>query len=91
MCQGKGLASKQKLDVVMCDMEPSILARNVIFFRLLANGIPLSKLWCMYYAKLIDSDCLSILQACATDLLMLDGNLSSWHQTEFGNLVSYFI
>ena len=77
----------QALDVVICDSRPAILARNIILFRLLYIGVDLSKLWCIFYSKLIDDACLTLLQECAFDLLSLGCDINDWNQSDFGEKV----
>eukprot|EP01041_Mallomonas_annulata_P003012 gene3012-5902_t len=66
------------LDVTMCDMEPSIHARNIIFSKTIIDNSEMNKIWCVYYATAIDDFCLTLLQKYAEDLYNIGEDLQTW-------------
>lgn len=79
------------LDVTMCDIEPSILARNIVLFKLiLGNSVATEHIWSIFYSQKIDEVCLDILQRCANDLLETAGEeVSTWNSSTFGSLIQF--
>lgn len=77
------------LDVTMCDINPSIIARNLILFKCILEGISENIVWCLFYSRYIDSLCMSALQTCATQLLSLSDTLDVWHATTIGRCVRF--
>ena len=77
------------LDVTMCDIEPSILARNTVLFKLILDKERADRLWCLFYAQYIDQACLDVLSQCGKDLLSVGDDLDAWHETSLGTPVRF--
>ncbi len=73
----------------MCDIEPSILARNAVLFKLIMDNDAANRIWCIFYAQVIDQECTDVLQKCALDLLSVGSDLDAWHATDIGKLVRF--
>ena len=77
------------LDVTMCDIEPAILARNTVLFKLILDNERADRLWCLFYAQYVDQACIDVLSQCAKDLLSVGNDLAAWHATPLGRLVRF--
>jgi hypothetical protein len=84
-----GMAARQSLSLVMCDIVPSILARNIVLYKLLLDGAEAAVVWSLFYSKLVDKNCLHALLTCAASLLSLGPTLQSWHDTPFGSTIRF--
>lgn len=84
-----GLALKQRLDIVCCDLEASIVARNIILFKLIHSLCPPASAWHLFYYLYLDSNMMQMLVDTAQSLLALGETYSEWHSTSFGQLVSF--
>eukprot|EP01041_Mallomonas_annulata_P001895 gene1895-3672_t len=77
------------LDVIMCDMEPSIHARNIVLLKMVIDNIEMTKIWCLYYASSIDDICLTLLQSCASDLYNIGEDLQAWLASDIGTIIQF--
>lgn len=78
------------LQVTMCDIEISILARNTILFKLIMeNSESDNRIWCLFYAQFIDQSCMDMLVQCANDLLAIGRDLASWHSSPLGSVFRF--
>eukprot|EP00798_Chlamydomonas_sp_ICE-L_P010248 gene10248-8166_t len=99
-----GLAAKQKLSVVCVDSCPSILARNVVLFKLITDGCDRSLIWTIFYSKRINAETMTQLTECASQLLSASdvtassaaesaeigaASLQGWHSTALGKAVRF--
>lgn len=79
-----------QLDVTMCDMDSSILARNLVLFKLvLDKAVSAARMWCIFYSQRIDEACMLDLQQCAQSLLDIGDTLSSWHASPVGAILKF--
>jgi hypothetical protein len=83
-----GLLDRTCLDVVACDLRPSIMSRNVLLWKLIFDGVEANKAWMIFYSKFLDDACLQLLANTATSLLTLCGGDApswlAWNNSEFG-------
>lgn len=79
----------QNLDFTACDMEPSIIARNVILYKLLLDNNDPKVTWSLFYGRMIDNHCLHTLKNCADDLLSIGSTLDQWNQSSFGQKIQF--
>lgn len=82
--------SQQALNFVAVDLEPSILARNILLLQLIFSGNYSSKqLWMIFYSKLIDNTCLDMIVTSSQTLLSAGASVHAWHDTEFGKIIRF--
>lgn len=89
MKENKGLSAEQRLDVTMCDMEPSILARNIMLFHMIHRNTSPAICWAVFYALKVDIDCMAVIVQTAQALLGLADTLQAWHATSFGQIIRF--
>ena len=89
MQQAGDLSSEQKLHTTTCDIEPSIIARNIVLYKLIHNKSDPAMVWSLFYGKLVDELCLNLLISCASNLHAVGTSLEVWHQSPFGRLVRF--
>ena len=89
MQQAGDLSSEQILQTTTCDIEPSIIARNIVLYKLIHNKSDPAMVWSLFYGKLVDELCLNLLISCASNLHAVGTSLEVWHQSPFGNLVRF--
>ncbi|KAG9312019.1 hypothetical protein JVU11DRAFT_7293 [Chiua virens] len=85
------LAHSRVLDITCCDIDPAIIARNVLLFTLLAdNGVPdkLNSLWDLFYHMFIDKRTLSMLFEQCRKLIPLAENMESWRAGPYGHFLT---
>ena len=87
--QAGDLSLEQKLCATACDIEPSIIARNIILYTLIHDENDPAMIWSLFYSKLIDEHCLSLLMSCAAKLNLVGASLTAWHRTPFGDLIRF--
>ncbi|OQV09597.1 hypothetical protein CLAIMM_13704 [Cladophialophora immunda] len=79
--------SGRKLDVTCCDIEPAVIARNILLLTLLLDDVDGSNdasIWNIYYHLCLDSNALELLGTQATKLHELAASMQSWHGGQYG-------
>jgi Domain of unknown function (DUF4470) len=87
--QAGGLSMQQTLNVTMCDIEPSTIARNFLLYRLIHDDSCLRKAWSIFYERRIDDSSMSLLVKCAAELHSVGDSLETWHGTVFGRMFRF--
>lgn len=82
-----GLSVLQNLNFVFCDVDPSILARNIIF-KLILDNEEKELIWSLFYSKWVDQRCVDLLASCATSLIAIGDIYESWQKSNFGQIIS---
>lgn len=97
--QTGGTFRQTRLNVVACDLRPSIMSRNLLLLKLIYDGVAINQAWMIFYSKFLDEACLHLLAATATSLLALGGTAvagsdaeseaasycwHTWNNSEFG-------
>ncbi|KAF2265489.1 hypothetical protein CC78DRAFT_579231 [Lojkania enalia] len=88
---GIGLENR-KIDVTCCDLEPEILARNILALTLITedtDGVRSQKIWDLYYHVHIDRETLLYLQSQAKKLLHHAQSIDDWHKGLYGDFVRF--
>ncbi|KAM6496295.1 hypothetical protein JOM56_009001 [Amanita muscaria] len=89
-----GIPSR-KLDFTCCDVEPAVLARNVMLYTLIAD-IPvkdtsdyISKLWNLYFHFFIDGRTLSMILSQCQRLVEVSVDIQSWNDSDYGKFLRF--
>ncbi|KAK3692977.1 hypothetical protein B0T22DRAFT_504251 [Podospora appendiculata] len=80
------------LDITCCDVEGSVLARNILLFSLILdspNDIWNGVNWNIYYHMYLDRACYDRLQEQAKKLHGLSASMDTWRGSEYGTLISF--
>ena len=89
MQQAGDLSLEQVLHTTTCDIEPSIIARNIVLYKLIYDEIDPAMVWSLFYGKVVDKFCLNILISCAANLHAVGTSLDEWHRTPFGEIIRF--
>ncbi|KAK4446508.1 MYND finger [Podospora aff. communis PSN243] len=89
----KGLP-KRKLDVTACDIEPMIIARNILLLSLIVKGpgeeaVGSEQIWRIYYHQYLDSEDSELLLKQAEKLLGHSGSLTEWNGSVYGAVIRF--
>ncbi|RPA81527.1 hypothetical protein BJ508DRAFT_306563 [Ascobolus immersus RN42] len=82
-----GRVGKAKLDVTCCDLEPGVLARNILLFSMLADDIQgkhTDHIWSFYYDIYLSDETSKFVTAQARKLSKLSGSMEVWHNGAYG-------
>ncbi|QRV77045.1 MYND Zn-finger protein [Ceratobasidium sp. AG-Ba] len=79
----------RKLDITCCDIEPAILARNILLLVLLDTKEPIDKIWDIFYHFKIDDESLSILTRYSKQLYDDSESAASWYGTPYGSFLKF--
>jgi hypothetical protein len=86
------LSDERKLDFTCCDLEPEIIARNVLALALILDNIKsfnAQLLWNIYYHVFIDTDSIALLQAQAEKLLGYAKSQRVWQDCPYGTMIHF--
>ncbi|KAI0595144.1 MYND finger [Biscogniauxia sp. FL1348] len=79
----------RRLDITCCDAEPSILARNIILFTLLIDGISTDDAWDIYFHLVIGEGLRRTVKGQAAKLLEISNSLQDWNQGTYGSVLHF--
>ena len=85
----KGNNTKRTLNFTCCDIEPAVLARNIVLFTLVAQGCPSAELWDLFYHFYVPAKTLSILRTHAAGLVEASDSLKTWESSLYGKCIHY--
>ncbi|THH20277.1 hypothetical protein EW146_g1035 [Bondarzewia mesenterica] len=74
------------LDFTCCDIEPAIIARNILLFTLIADGEAsiTGLVWDIFYDFYLSRAALALLTKHCQKLVELSNSLNSWHNSKYG-------
>ena len=78
---------QRRLDITCCDIEPAIIARNILLYTLSVddvNNIKLDEIWNLYYHWKLDEKSLCLLEDQVEKLLCLSATVSKWRLSIYG-------
>lgn len=85
----RGHNTKRALSFTCCDIEPAVLARNVVLFTLIIRGYPSSEIWDLFYHFYVPVRTLSILRTHAAGLLEASDSSEKWASSPYGGHIQY--
>ncbi|KAJ7058836.1 hypothetical protein C8F01DRAFT_283412 [Mycena amicta] len=77
----------RRLDFTCSDIDPAILARNVIMYTMLADNVPIDTIWNIFFHFYIDKKTLAQLKAHCEKLLKLGKTTAEWVASEYGRFI----
>ncbi|KAK2802196.1 hypothetical protein FQN51_004878 [Onygenales sp. PD_10] len=91
-CYMNSKAEPRIIDYTCCDIQPAVIARNILLFTLLLDDkddqhIPL--LWNLYYHLYLDDKSLKLLVTQVKKLRRFSYSLKSWHRSEYGRVLRF--
>ena len=85
----QGHNTKRTISFTCCDIEPAVLARNVVLFTLITEGRPSTELWDLFYHFYIPAETLNILRTHAAGLVNASDSLEKWASSPYGKFIAY--
>ncbi|KAI1139177.1 hypothetical protein F5Y05DRAFT_412278 [Hypoxylon sp. FL0543] len=79
----------RKLDITCCDMETAIIARNVLLFTLLIDGISADNAWDVYFNLRINEDLKTLIKDQAQKLVSLSSSIGQWSEGRYGSVLRF--
>ncbi|KAI9713338.1 MAG: hypothetical protein M1812_006697 [Candelaria pacifica] len=83
------LDSARKFDITCCDLEPAVLARNVILFTLIADKKLPADIWNIFYHFFIPDRSLKVLHDQVEKLLLASDPLQAWGESQYGASIQF--
>lgn len=77
------------LDFTCCDIEPIILARNILLYSLIVDGDISNALWDIYYHTSIKPSSLQTLERQAWRLVTYAADATTWEHSPYGLFTSF--
>ncbi|KDN42595.1 hypothetical protein RSAG8_06738, partial [Rhizoctonia solani AG-8 WAC10335] len=78
----------RKMDVTCCDIEPAILARNILMFSLLEDGdVTTECIWDSFYHFKIDGRTAHVIERHSQKLYHCAQNVHIWRQSRYGSFL----
>lgn len=85
----QGHNTKRTVSFTCCDMEPAILARNIVLLTLITSGRPSTQLWDLFYHFYVPAATLTILRAHAATLVEASESIEKWASSPYGKYIQY--
>lgn len=85
----RGHNTKRTVSFTCCDIEPAILARNVVLLTLITRGRQITELWDLFYHFYVPPEFLSILRTHAADLVEASKSTEQWASSPYGKYIQY--
>ncbi|KAJ3510650.1 hypothetical protein NMY22_g15914 [Coprinellus aureogranulatus] len=73
------------LDFTTCDVEPAVLARNLLLFTLIADGQPSFTIWNVFYHFRLDAKSHIVLIEQCKKLIDLSESPQKWRESQYGS------
>ena len=85
----QGHNTKRTISFTCCDIEPAILARNVVLLTLITSGRPSTELWDLFYHFYVPRGTLSVLRTHAAALVEASKSTEQWASSPYGKYIQY--
>ncbi|KAJ7089705.1 hypothetical protein B0H15DRAFT_267405 [Mycena belliarum] len=77
------------LDFTCCDIEPAVIARNVLLLTLIYDGHRSDRLWNMFYHIKIDQAALALIVSQSKKLQKLCIDLDTWQKSSYAEFLKF--
>ncbi|KAF8595868.1 hypothetical protein BDV93DRAFT_528382 [Ceratobasidium sp. AG-I] len=77
----------RNLDITCCDLEPAVLARNLLVFTLLHDDSPVERIWDIYYHFKLDGESTNLLVAQCRQLIEVSQSMDTWRQSSYNSFL----
>ena len=85
----QGHNTTRTVSFTCCDIEPAILARNVVLLTLITAGRPITELWDLFYHFYVPVGTLSMLRNHAATLVEASQSTEKWASSSYGKYIQY--
>ncbi|KAI1087978.1 hypothetical protein F5B19DRAFT_496828 [Rostrohypoxylon terebratum] len=79
----------RKLDITNCDYDAAVIARNVLLFTLLLDGINADAVWDIYFHFRINEESKTLIKDQAQKLVSLSSSLNTWSDGRYGSVLRF--
>lgn len=82
----------RKLDITCCDIEPAIIARNILLYTLILDDTKednWKRIWNIYYHWKLDATSLKRLEDQTEKLLSISSHISQWCDSAYGHMIQF--
>ncbi|KAJ7746839.1 hypothetical protein DFH07DRAFT_889361 [Mycena maculata] len=76
-------------DVTCCDIEPAVIARNVLLFTLIYDGHQNERIWDIFYNIKVDQTSFELLISQTKKLLDITRDLGSWRKSPYSRFLRF--
>ncbi|KAJ7626423.1 hypothetical protein DFH06DRAFT_1339559 [Mycena polygramma] len=80
---------RPSVDFLCCDIEPAVIARNVLILTLIYDGHPCDRVWDIFYHIKVDKTSFALLIAQCKKLLDVSKDLGSWRQSRYSRFLKF--
>ena len=85
----QGHESKRSVRFTSCDVEPAVLAQNVVLLTSIADNLPVSRIWQLFYHFYVPEISRELLRQQATRLLEASKSIEDWRLSEYAKSVRW--
>ncbi|KDR84228.1 hypothetical protein GALMADRAFT_56123 [Galerina marginata CBS 339.88] len=71
------------LDITCCDWEPAVLARNILLFTMIADGVAPAHAWAIFYHFFLDQKSYDVLLTQCRALVETSSNMKAWKASKY--------
>ncbi|KAG9098372.1 hypothetical protein FS749_003955 [Ceratobasidium sp. UAMH 11750] len=79
----------RKLDITCCDIEPAVLARNIMVFTLLEDDMSSNVVWDIFYHFKLTEHVFGVLTNHARKLVELSETIETWRASKYGSFLKF--
>ncbi|KAG5642527.1 hypothetical protein DXG03_002600 [Asterophora parasitica] len=80
-------APRRPLDFTCCDVEPAILARNILLLTMILDEASPERVWNIFFHFYLDRESLQLLRRQCRKLVNLSRTLQSWKDGEYSSIL----
>ncbi|KAJ7596033.1 hypothetical protein C8J56DRAFT_853074 [Mycena floridula] len=77
----------RKLDFTCCDIDPAVLARNIILFTMVIDKIDFTTIWKSFFHFKLDQKSYDILGSHCEKLARFSTNVEKWDRSSYGDVL----
>ncbi|KAJ7588498.1 hypothetical protein C8J56DRAFT_1164384 [Mycena floridula] len=81
--------STRNLDFTCCDIDPAVLARNVLLFTMAIDKIPMLMIWNIFFHMNLDQRSHDALVTQCEKLLDISQNMEHWRASSYGPFLTF--
>ncbi|KAI0317767.1 hypothetical protein OF83DRAFT_1058096 [Amylostereum chailletii] len=81
-CEPKDIG--RKLDFTCCDIDPAVLARNVLLFTMVSDQLSSSMIWNIFFHMYLDKNSYGILIDQCRKLIRISESVELWDESPYG-------
>ncbi|KAG8707441.1 hypothetical protein FRC08_000494 [Ceratobasidium sp. 394] len=82
-------SSPRKLDITCCDIEPAVLARNILLFTLIEGDAHIDRVWDIFYHFRMDDQAMELLARQSQCLHENAQNIETWRRSSCGSFLKF--